>query len=148
MVACGVPFLHRLSVAAADADDLGHANNTVFVRWIQEAAVAHSAAVGFDLSAYRARGAVFVVRRHELEYLLPAFPGEALDVETRVTGFTPATSTRQTRILRARDGALLAHGTTQWAYVDLSRGRPLRIPAEVRSRFPVEPPVGEERAQE
>ena len=41
-----------MEVQEADIDGLGHANNTVFVRWIQDVAVAHSVAVGFHRLGY------------------------------------------------------------------------------------------------
>ena len=50
-----------------------------------------------------------------------------------------ASSVRRTRILRPSDGAVLLEAATDWVYVDIPRGRPARIPVDVRSRFPVEP---------
>src|SRR5690242_11781955 len=38
----------ELIVEEADIDELGHASNIAYVRWIQAAAIAHSAAVGLD----------------------------------------------------------------------------------------------------
>jgi len=39
------------------------------LRWVQEAALAHSTALGFPEPAYLARGQAWVVRTHEIEYL-------------------------------------------------------------------------------
>jgi acyl-CoA thioester hydrolase len=60
-------FRLDLVVGDDDIDALGHASNIAFVRWIQDAAMAHSAAVGLDLVAYRRLGAVLVVVRHEID---------------------------------------------------------------------------------
>ena len=104
-----------------------------------EAALGHSTAVGLDQAAYLARREVWVVRSHEIRYLRPALAGERLAVETRVASMAAASSIRRTRILRASDGAELCLATTDWAFLDLDRGRPRRIPEDIRSRFPLEP---------
>jgi acyl-CoA thioester hydrolase len=138
-----MPFVYRTVVRDDDIDDLGHANNLVYVRWVLEAAVAHSQAAGFGARAYLERGQVFVVRRHELEYLRPAFAGDALEIETRVTAFSAATSQRSTVIRRERDGGLLAAGRTTWAYLVQASGRPTRIPDDLRGAMPAESPSPE-----
>jgi acyl-CoA thioester hydrolase len=132
-----VPYRLTVTVQPSDIDSLRHANNLVYLRWVQEAAIAHSTACGLSEADYRARGQSFVVRKHEIEYLRAAFEGETLTVETHVATMTRVTSLRRTRILR--DGELLARAATEWAYVDVSRGRAIRIPDDVRERFPLEP---------
>jgi len=139
-----MPYLLRVRAAAADIDGLGHVSNLVYLRWVLDAALAHSTAKGLDEAAYKARGQGWVVRRHEIEYLRAAFEGDDLTVETRVASIAAASSTRKTRILR--NGELLARATTSWAYVDYRTGRPIRIPEEVRSLFEIEP--DQERATE
>ncbi|MDY7229326.1 acyl-CoA thioesterase [Hyalangium rubrum] len=134
-----MPFSIRIQVAPQDLDELQHVNNVVYVRWIQEVAVAHSASVGLGLEEYRQRGALFVVRRHEVDYLRPALAGDELEVETRVVAVSPVTATRRTFIRRASDGQLLVQAQTQWAYISTTNGRPVRIPPEVMERFAIEP---------
>ncbi len=135
-----MPFLLPVTVQADQIDGLDHVNNLVYIRWIQDAAVAHSDALGLPLAAYLERRQAFVVRRHEVDYLRSALVGEALEVETRVTHLGPASSTRQTEIRRAGGGPPVARAVTGWAYIDLGKSRPVRIPAEVRARFPVDAP--------
>ena len=58
------------------------------------------------------------------------------------TGFFVASefalaSVRKTRILRGTD--VLARAATDWAFIDLLRQRAVRIPDDVKSRFPLEP---------
>jgi acyl-CoA thioester hydrolase len=133
-----MPFLLDVEVLPADIDRLGHASNQVYLRWVLEAALAHSTALGLDEDAYFARGQAWVVRRHELAYLKPARAGDRLRVETQVRSMSAASSVRRTRIFRPDDGAILMTAATDWVYVELPRGRPVRIPADVRSRFPIE----------
>jgi acyl-CoA thioester hydrolase len=132
-----MPFAHLVDVVQSDIDNLGHASNLVYLRWVQDAALAHSTALGFSEALYLARGQVWVVRKHEIEYLRPAVAGDRLRVETRVATMKAANSVRMTEIFRA--GELLCRALTDWVYVDLARGRPLRIPEELRAAFPLEP---------
>lgn len=132
-----MPFLFQVEVVGSDIDNLGHASNLVYLRWIQDAALAHSTALGFSQSAYLARGQVWVVRKHEIEYLRPAVAGDQLRVETRVSTMKVANSVRRTEIFR--DGELVCRASTDWVYVDLARGRPVRIPESMRAAFPLEP---------
>jgi acyl-CoA thioester hydrolase len=132
-----MPFVHQVEVVEADIDNLGHASNLVYLRWVQEAALAHSTALGFSERAYLARGEVWVVRRHEIEYLRAAVAGDRLRIETRVATMKAANSVRRTEIFR--DSELLCRASTDWVYVDLGRGRPLRIPEDLRAAFALEP---------
>ena len=134
-----MPYRHLVEVRPEDIDELGHAGNLVYLRWVLEAALAHSTAVGLDQAAYLARREVWVVRSHEIRYLRPALAGERLSVETRVASMAAASSIRRTRILRASDSTELCLATTDWAFFDLNRGRPRRVPDDIRARFPIEP---------
>lgn len=125
---------HSLVVADAEIDELGHANNVVWVRWMIDAATAHSAAVGWDAEAYLRRGYAWIVRRHEIEYLVPAKAGDRVDVYTWVAGFQAAQSERR-YAMRLADGRTCARAATNWVFVDLATGRPKRIPDEVRAAF-------------
>jgi acyl-CoA thioester hydrolase len=127
---------HTIDVIAqpSDIDENGHVSNLVYLRWVQDAAVAHSTAVGWDIEAYKRAGAAFFVVRHEIDYLGAAYEGEALKVTTVVTTWSAATSERRTRIERPSDGKLLARCVTKWAFVGLN-GRPRRIIPEVVEAF-------------
>src|SRR6266850_1345667 len=132
-----MPFIHEVEVVEADIDNLGHASNLVYLRWVQEAALAHSTALGFPETAYLARGQAWVVRTHEIEYLRAAVLADRLRIETRVATMKVANSLRKTGILLADQ--LICRAATDWVYFDLARGRPLRIPDDLRSAFPIEP---------
>ena len=81
-----------MRVAPSDVDDLHHASNIVYLRWVQEVAIAHSLAVGLGVEAYLLRGSAFVVTRHEIDYVRPALLDEELDLETRVVAMTAVTA--------------------------------------------------------
>ncbi len=132
----------RLEVVASadDLDEQGHVSNVVYVRWVQDVAMAHSVAAGWDHAAYVRFGAIFVVRRHEVEYLRPVRAGDRVALLTHVAWWRAATCERRTRIVRVRDGEELARAVTLWALISVDGGRPLRIPGEIAEAFARVPP--------
>jgi acyl-CoA thioester hydrolase len=120
---------------SSDIDELQHVSNIAYVRWIQEVAKAHSAAVGLDHAGYVRLGAVFVVRRHDIEYLAPAYAGDAIRLTTWIAKWGAATSERRTRITREGDGRELVRATTVWAFISMETLRPKRIPPELCEAF-------------
>jgi acyl-CoA thioester hydrolase len=120
-------------------DELDHVSNVAYVAWIQDAAKAHSFAVGWDGAAYFTLGAVFVVRRHEIEYLAPVRKGERVRISTWIRSWSAASSERHTHIDKADGGAPVVRAKTLWAMVDIATGRPRRIPVEVRDAFAKDP---------
>jgi acyl-CoA thioester hydrolase len=132
-------YSKRAEVTDRDIDALGHASNISFVRWIQEVAVEHSEAMGLGLAEYQGIGAVFVVRRHEINYLRPALRGDELELRTWIGEVRAASCERHTEIVRVADSQVLAGAVTTWAFIDAKSGRPTRIPVEVRERFGLDP---------
>jgi acyl-CoA thioester hydrolase len=123
------------TVRPDDIDELGHVNNVRWLHFVNDVAMAHAALHGSDLDGLRQRGALWIVRRHELDYHRPALPGEEIVEETWVEQMTGAKSERHSRFTRASDGALLVSAVSTWAYVDAKTLRPTRIPEALRARF-------------
>jgi acyl-CoA thioester hydrolase len=128
-------FEREITAQASDEDTFGHVSNVSYVRWVQDVALAHSERVGWDLERYRQLGAVFLVRRHELDYLRPVHAREHIVLRTWIERWTAATSVRRTCMVRTTDRTELLRATTTWALVGRPDGRPRRIPAEVREAF-------------
>lgn len=122
------PFLLTLSVRTADIDRQGHVNNVAFLRFVQDAAVAHwQAAAPAELQ----RQYVWVVRRHEIEYLKPGMPGDELTARTWVGEPSGASWERFTEIIRAADEQLLVKARTVWVLLDAATGRLRRVTHEM-----------------
>ena len=125
-------FEYPITVQPSDIDGLGHVNNVVYLRWMQEVAGAHwEAAAPAEL---RSR-VVWVVVRHEIDYKAPAFVGERLLVRTWVGEPTAATWERFIEISRVEDGKLLARGRSIYAALDPATGRPRRVDAMLQAPF-------------
>ncbi|HEY5951920.1 MAG TPA: acyl-CoA thioesterase [Kofleriaceae bacterium] len=130
-----MPERFRIPITAelADIDDLGHVSNLVYLRWVLEVATTHSAARGWNLDAYRRLGNVWVVRRHELDYLGQVTLGQSLVAETWVDSWKQASCIRKTELLR--EGQVVARCATTWAFMSLTSGRPQRIPEQLVAAF-------------
>ena len=76
---------------------------------------------------------LWVVRRHDIEYLLPALIDEQLEAFTWVSTLSGATSLRRT--LFKRDGKVCARAATTWVLLDEKTGKPRRIPQELLLAF-------------
>ncbi len=122
----------KVTVAPNDIDGLGHVNNTVYLRWVQEVAIAHWEAV---VAAEHQAAIVWVVVRHEIDYKKPARAGDQILLRTWVGKATRLTFERFTEIVRAADGQLLVQARTLWCPVDPENLRPKRVPPELRAQF-------------
>ncbi|MBS0266221.1 MAG: acyl-CoA thioesterase [Planctomycetes bacterium] len=129
---------HR--VTQDDLDEvINHVNNLVYLKWMQSAAVAHSAAQGWPADRYRDLGAGWVVRAHQIEYLQPAFAGDEIVVRTWVADLKKVTSLRRYEIVRVtpEKETVLAKAFTDWAFIHFATHFPKRIPPEVSSAFEI-----------
>jgi len=120
-----------------EIDGQGHANNLVYVQWMQDAALAHSAALGWPAKRYYDLGCGWVVRSHSIVYHQPARAGDSIVVRTWVATMKRVTSARRFRILRLPEETLLAEAETMWAFVRYSTGQPVRVPKEIADAFPL-----------
>ena len=125
-------FTRTFIAAADDIDELGHVNNAVWVRWVQELAVAHWQAVAppEQQVAY-----IWVVTRHEIDYRGNLRAGESVTGETWVPD--PPRGARFDRHVRFvdADGAVKVEAVTTWALLDRATGRLLRVRGEVAAPF-------------
>jgi acyl-CoA thioester hydrolase len=130
----GPVFSYEFVIPKSALDENGHANNVMYVQWMQDAAVQHYQAMG-GTDPTQAIGATWVVRSHLVEYLRPAFEGQRIRVSTWVANLRRVRSLRRYRFVRVSDQQLLVRGETDWVFVDAKSGAPRAIPAEVAGLF-------------
>lgn len=149
-------FAAYFKVRHYEMDAYGHVNNAVYLHYLEQAAIEHSAAAGFPDERARELGGAWVVRKHEIEYLRPAAAGDVLQVVTWAVEFKGARAYRDYAIFRvdaesgSRDGVPgdgflpsdelpsgepLVRAQTLWVWADRASGRPHRIPAELYPAF-------------
>jgi acyl-CoA thioester hydrolase len=124
-------FEKTFTARDADIDDLGHVNNTVWVRWVQDMATAHWAAAA---TLEQAAAYVWVVVRHEIDYLGNLKVGESVTARTWVA--EKAEGAKFDRFVEfAAGGRTIVRARTIWAILDRVRLRPIRVPKDVVDRF-------------
>lgn len=125
------PFVIDITVNCDDIDGLGHANNAVYVSWLERCAWRHSQRLGLDLVEYRRLDRAMAVLRHEIDYLVAAYENEELQMGTWIVESDHRLKmTRHFQLVRPADGATLLRARTTFVCIELSSGRPKRMPPE------------------
>jgi acyl-CoA thioester hydrolase len=122
-------FYLPIKVIAEDIDELNHVNNIVYLRYVQDAAIGHWKTVPQEVASQ----IIWVARRHEIDYLKPAFLGDELVVKTWVDSFVGVKSVRHCEIMRGEE--VLARSLTHWISLDSQTFRPKRLTEETVSLF-------------
>ena len=122
--------------APADIDELGHVNNVIYVRWVQDAGVDHwNAAAPLAMKDTR----VWVCLRHEIDYRDPVFEGETVEVRTWLGAVTGPRFDRHVDIRKPGAKRFSCRARTVWLQLDQASGRPLRVGEDVLSAFGLDP---------
>ena len=123
-------FRHQISIAQKDIDDMGHVNNAVYVRWVQEAVVQYWKHVS---PAHAQAQLLWVALKHEITYRTPLVMGD------QVTALVTATATRGSRAsftTQFWSGVrMAAEARSSWCCVDATTRRPRRIADEIATLF-------------
>lgn len=127
----------NFTIPKSAIDENGHVNNVAYVQWMQDIAVEHYSAIG----GVEAQGpdSTWVVREHRIEYLLPAFENEQIEIRTWVENLRRVSSLRKYEFARKSDGGILVRGETDWVFIDSKSGRPRAVPKEVAEIFGTAP---------
>ncbi len=119
------PFEYPITVTQSDIDQLGHVNNIIYLKWVQEVAIAHWNAVATD--EMKATN-LWVVSRHEIDYLRSALLESKLVAKTWVNeAYNGAKSERFVNICDKETDQIYAKVKTTWYLLDLHTKRPKRI---------------------
>lgn len=125
-------YQQRFTAKPEHIDELGHVNNTVWVRWIQDIAVTHwdRTARAEDSEQY-----FWVVTRHEIDYRGNVSEGESVTGETWIEG-EPRGATSIRRVdFRNEAGKVIVSAATTWAMLDRATQRLVRVRPEILEPF-------------
>jgi acyl-CoA thioester hydrolase len=126
-------FIQRFPVETGDIDELGHVNNTVYLRWAQDIATAHwrARASPDAVSAF-----VWVVLRHEVDYRTALTLGDEAEVRTWVDEAPrgPAWA-RFVEVYKAGAEKPAVQIKSNWCLLDAASRRVKRVPPDLAARF-------------
>jgi acyl-CoA thioester hydrolase len=126
------PFTLQFTPTPTDIDELGHVNNAVWVRWIQDMATSHWSATAAPehVAAY-----IWVVTRHEIDYRGNVSLGESVIGRTWIE--KPPKGARFDRRVEFVNagGKVIVSANTSWAMLERASGRLMRVPVEVAAPF-------------
>jgi acyl-CoA thioester hydrolase len=122
-------FIIDFAVQDEHIDELGHANNAVYVTWLETAAWQHSQSLGLDMGDYRRLDRAMAVLRHEIDYLAAAYLGDELQLATWIVDSDQRLKMKRNfQLARPADGVTLLRAQTTFVCIQLSTGRPKRMP--------------------
>ncbi|MEQ1550333.1 acyl-CoA thioesterase [Sphingorhabdus sp.] len=126
------PFTLPFTPTPADIDELGHVNNAVWVRWIQDMATAHWNAVAAPehIAAY-----IWVVTRHEIDYRGNVALGESVTGRTWIESQPKGAQFDRRVDFVDASGKVIVRANTTWAMIDKASGRLSRVRPEVSAPF-------------
>ncbi len=110
-----------------ECDRNGRLQYPNYLRYMQETGIEASIALGFPLDEYEARDRAWIIRRTTIQFHGDLRYGDAVEVSTWVEGLRRVQANRVYEIRSRGDGSLAARGSTDWAYLEASTGRPAAI---------------------
>lgn len=151
-----MPVIHTetFRVRYYECDALGHLNNVNFLRYMEEAAIRASSAVGYSPARYREMDRLWLARQTEIEYLRPLSYDDEVQIKTWVADFRGVRSKRMYEFTLTGSETPVARASTDWVFLQAQTGKPTAIPAEMadvflpegtpkdlppRERFPIAP---------
>ena len=126
------PFERTFTAAPSDIDELGHVNNAVWVRWIQDMATSHWQAVASPehIAAY-----IWVVTRHEIDYRGNIAAGESVTGRTWIEAEPKGAQFDRRVDFVGAAGKVIVRANTTWALLDKASGRLMRVRPELAAPF-------------
>ena len=131
-------YTQQIAIGQDDIDMQQRVSNLRFVAWMQDVAVAHSAACGWPMERYESIGQGWVVRQHTITYKRPAFLGDVITAATWIASYASRRSVRRYVFWNTAKKTLLAEAETQWVFIDMTSGKPVSVPQELQASFPIE----------
>lgn len=111
----------------------GHVHYADYLRYMQQAAIEGSAAVGYSEERYLELGYLWLAYGSSIKYLAPLVKGDEFTVKTWVHDFRRVRSLRRYDFYRA--GQLVARANTDWVLIDAQTMRPVSVPPEMMEAY-------------
>jgi YbgC/YbaW family acyl-CoA thioester hydrolase len=118
------------TVRFSDCDPMGHLNNARYIDYMLNAREDHlKQAYQIDLLEYHKQGIGWVVRRHDIQYVRPAFYNETVCIESRLIELADSHVMVEMLMFDEKQTTLKAIMWTSFTSVDVKTGRKKEHPA-------------------
>ncbi|WP_299323214.1 thioesterase family protein [Parasphingopyxis sp.] len=121
---------HPIAVESDDIDFMGHVNNANYLKWVQEAVLAHWQKIA-PPQAVAAH--LWVALKHEITYRKPAFLDDTVIASVVVEKVQGASAFYDTVIKRGEE--VLAEVKSRWCCIDADTQRPKYIARDIAALF-------------
>lgn len=128
-------YRHAIGINPADIDHMGHVNNSVYLKWVQDAVVEYWEKVAPSDAVARH---LWVALKHEISYRRPAFLEDIVVADVFAEQMQGARALFTTVIKRGEE--VVAEIKSTWCCLDAVTRKPSRLAKEIVGRFM---PVGE-----
>ena len=128
-------FRYPIGIFPGDIDHMGHVNNAVYLRWVQEAVVGYWQKVA---PAEAVAAHLWVALKHEITYRRPAFLDDVVVAEIVAEKVQGARAFFSTVIKRGE--VVVAEVHSSWCCLNSETLRPARLARDIVRRFVPDPP--------
>jgi acyl-CoA thioester hydrolase len=123
-------FHYPVGIVPGDIDHMGHVNNSVYLKWVQEAVVRYWEKIA---PAEAVAGHLWVALKHEISYRRPAFLEDNVVADVIAERMHGARAFFTTIVRRGSD--VIAEVKSTWCCLDATTRKPARLGADVTDRF-------------
>jgi len=123
--------VERIPIRWGDMDAMGHVNNTVYFRYMEQARIGWFDALVPEDEAWKSTGIVVANASCNFKRAIN-YPGT---VEVQVYAAPPGGSSVATYYELLISGELYADGAATVVFIDMARQKPVRIPQTIRERL-------------
>ena len=123
-------FHYPVGILPADIDHMGHVNNSVYLKWVQDAVVRYWETLAPPEAVARH---LWVALSHEIQYRRPTFVDDIVVADVIAEKVEGAKALFTTVIKRGE--TVLAEVKSSWCCLDSVTKRPARLARDIAARF-------------
>jgi len=112
-----------------------HVNNVVFLQFMQDVALEHSAINGYTLEKYQQLQTTWMAKKHCINYIKPVLLGQKIKIKTWIENISRTFAIRKYEFYNIKDKSLVCEAESTWVYIDLVKNRPCKIDEEMKKAF-------------